>query len=463
MRRRPASRWRSSSRRGRPLVRARLRVLPVSAVGRFSGRRGDRPGWCHLHGRRGRDGWCRDGGAGRGGRGHARRRRDWGRAGWHGIRCAAAPDREHGDHGRDGGTAPDQNRRLSPERCPVISGRDLPAGRAERRRRADGPRCRSGLQHRRTAGRLHPGGESPRRRADGLAEGCIQLVHRRPAIVRPLGQCLEDDRLQLRRNCRVLVARWRHRLGDVHQHDVSPPGAHEGRRADQHLVDDDPQGVDVGAVIDLLGKSTTLFGRHVGRRAHHRPCLGLGAAPRQLAPQLGDAEVEHLHAGAERPAVVRHQEQVVGLEVAMNDLLAVRRLQRPGRLRRHVDGFGDRETAALDPPGQALPVEELHHHVGNPGRQQPHVDDVDDVRVVDGVGGPRLVHEPLDEAGVLGQLWSEHLDGGFAPHERVFGQVDGPHAALSQDRAHLVVVDSLADQARPASSDLRSRPPSSRR
>ena len=40
------------------------------------------------------------------------------------------------------------------------------------------------------------------------------------------------------------------RLGEVREHDVAPALADERRRAAQHLVEDDPQRVDVGAVVD---------------------------------------------------------------------------------------------------------------------------------------------------------------------------------------------------------------------
>ena len=85
---------------------------------------------------------------------------------------------------------------------------------------------------------------------------------------------------------------------------------------------------------------------------------------------------------------------------------------------------------------------------GIPDRQPSDVDDVDDVRVADGVRGARLVHEALDQPAILGELAAQHLDGRLAPHERVFGQVDGAHPAFPEQHRHLVVVDRLAYHAR---------------
>ena len=107
-----------------------------------------------------------------------------------------------------------------------------------------------------------------------------------------------------------------------------------------------------------------------------------------------------------------------------------------------------RHRAAPEPMRQAFALEEFHHQVRNPGRHPSDVDDVDDVRVADGVRGARLVHEALDQPAILGELAAQDLDGRLAPHERVFGQVDGAHPAFPKQYRHLVVVDRLAYHAR---------------
>ena len=41
-------------------------------------------------------------------------------------------------------------------------------------------------------------------------------------------------------------------------------------------------------------------------------------------------------------------------------------------------------------------------------------------------------------AAILGELAAQDLDGRLAPHERVFGQVDGAHPAFPKQYRHLV-------------------------
>ena len=69
------------------------------------------------------------------------------------------------------------------------------------------------------------------------------------------------------------------------------------------------------------GPARGLLGRHVLGRAHRHARAGQAALARGLGlGRLGDAEVEHLdEVGG---AVARDQEDVLGLEVAVDDALA---------------------------------------------------------------------------------------------------------------------------------------------
>src|SRR5206468_3426395 len=73
------------------------------------------------------------------------------------------------------------------------------------------------------------------------------------------------------------------------------------------------------------------------------------------------------------------------------------------------------------------------------------VEDVDDVlvaNIVDGLGLPEEAHEGV---GVLGELPLQKLDGDLLADAGVQGQVDRPHAALTEDLGDAVAADLLSD------------------
>ena len=127
-----------------------------------------------------------------------------------------------------------------------------------------------------------------------------------------------------------------------------PRVAAERQLPGQHLVEDDPQAVDVATAIDLVGLAPRLLGAHVGRRAQHLAV----ERHRDLARfTLGQPEVHQV-----RPArLVEHD--VRGLDVAMHDPLFVRVLQGVGHL-------GDQAAASRSP---SRPLASLSARV-TPGR-----------------------------------------------------------------------------------------------
>ena len=109
----------------------------------------------------------------------------------------------------------------------------------------------------------------------------------------------------------------------------------KGNRAGEHLIEDDPHRVDVGALVDR--RAARLFRREVLRGADDRADL------RHLARAgAGDPEVGHLQ------PPVRVDDDVVRLDVAVDDAVSVGEAERGQHLARVVDRDPDRRRASAD-------------------------------------------------------------------------------------------------------------------
>jgi hypothetical protein len=164
----------------------------------------------------------------------------------------------------------------------------------------------------------------------------------------------------------------------------------------------------------------------------HRP----GGVERR---DLRDAEVDDLDEVASAVAV--DEEDVLGLEIAVDDALVVGRAQRLRDLR------GDRQRAIgrhrrrqLDRLRQRLAVDVLHHRVGQAVGRGAEVGDVDDVGVADARRRLGLLHEALDRAGVARDLALEHLHRQRPLDDQV---------ARGEHHAHAALADLALDQVAP--------------
>ncbi len=171
----------------------------------------------------------------------------------------------------------------------------------------------------------------------------------------------------------------------------------KGSAPGQHLVEDDADRVEVGALVD--GLALGLFGRQVLGRAQNGAGLG-----HLRVVGLGDAEVGDLHrAGGVDQDVLR-------LDVAVHDVRAVGHLHRGKQL----EGYAHRlargvATLAADVVLERLALDVLHDDVVGAVDRAPVVD-VDDVGVVDAGRGLGFAAEALDELLVAGVALEQHLD-----------------------------------------------------
>jgi hypothetical protein len=167
--------------------------------------------------------------------------------------------------------------------------------------------------------------------------------------------------------------------------------------------------------------------------------LGIRIAPAALSlavgvllQDLGDAEVEHLDGAG------LGDEDVVGLEVAVDDALHVRARERAQDRDHDLHRAGVRQAlAVLGQVGERLAAQELEHDVRRAAVLADLVDH-DDVVVLAERGGARLDAEPL---GLFGLVRLQELDRDAAAEPDIAGEEHAPHPALADHLDDLVLVD----------------------
>ena len=123
----------------------------------------------------------------------------------------------------------------------------------------------------------------------------------------------------------------------------------------QQLEEDHAQGVDIGASVERGRVGGDLLRAHVAQGAEQLTGLGSARGRQQVGGgDVGDAEVEHLGLAG------FVDQDVAGLEVAMDDALVVGMLHRVAHLGQQFEARGRVGTARADVLIQGHPADELH-------------------------------------------------------------------------------------------------------
>ncbi len=229
-------------------------------------------------------------------------------------------------------------------------------------------------------------------------------------------------------------------------HDLERGAATEGQVAGEHLVQNDAEGVDVRAVIDVR-VSVGLLGRQVLRRSHHQAGRGQPGRVRlaQRRQELADAEVEQLD---DLLIVLLDQEDIGRLEIPVDNALGVGGrdglqhltcdLAATPRLHRAVAGEDGPQISAAKP---------LHHDERASVVDDAVVGDSDDIGVPDSRRRHRLAVEPGDLLLVPGEVFAQDLDRHLLAQPQVLGEVDHAHpAAADLLRNTVSLAEDAADQ-----------------
>ena len=125
------------------------------------------------------------------------------------------------------------------------------------------------------------------------------------------------------------------------------------------------------------------------------------------------------------------QQDVLGLDVAVDHAVAVGVVERVGDFGRDPDRIVDRELLlAGQPIAQRFALDERHHVVSG-AVHFARVDQAEDVRMLQGRDRLDLAQEPLgtDDRGELGL---QDLDGDLAVVLEILREIDGGHAARAE-------------------------------
>ena len=236
----------------------------------------------------------------------------------------------------------------------------------------------------------------------------------------------------------------------------------EGALAGEGLVEAAAEGPDVRSGAAAM--TSNLFRAHVrdgarsgavgaDRLRQGRRLVGVravsGCGPRQDA---GDSEIQDLHRALGR------DHHVLGLEVAVGDPAIVRRLQAVGDLDEDSHCFPNRERALTEPLGQGLPLDQLHHQIGDVGPSLE-FEQSRDVGVVQGrqhlrlgleLSQPLLAGVPIEADVAVAEPerghvhpFRQHLDRHFATQLGVAGLVDLTHPSRTEGGDDRVLVQLL--------------------
>ncbi len=243
--------------------------------------------------------------------------------------------------------------------------------------------------------------------------------------------------VDLRRNRAAHVAHRARCVGEHLGDDRLRGRPGERRLARHHLVDDAAERVHVGARVDRAF-AHRLLGAHVLGRAEAHARFGqptvTGVGDSERDPEVGD----------ERLSVV--QENVLGLDVAVNDTAPVRIVERARDLGRDAERVVDGKLLfSIQPVAQRFALD-VRHDVEDGAVHLTRVEQRQDVRVLEVRSRADLGEKPLSPDDRC-QLGAQDFDGDAAVVPAVVGEINGGHAAGAELAVDAIAIRQLGRQA----------------
>ncbi len=212
--------------------------------------------------------------------------------------------------------------------------------------------------------------------------------------------------------------------------DLDRGAAVEGRPPCQHLVEHNGGGEEIGSRVGRL--AAELLGRAVERCADQHPWHREPRRGAILGRAVRHAEIEQLGA-------VRREEDVRGLQIAMDDAVAVQGVQSREHAQRDRQSVSRRQRRLRQPLRQRLPLQQLHGQEELPVLLAQLVE-LTDGRMIDACRHTRLALEPLPRLGI-GGIRPQRLDRDGTFEAVVVGRIDHAHASLAEYARNPVASD----------------------
>ena len=221
------------------------------------------------------------------------------------------------------------------------------------------------------------------------------------------------------------------------------PGERGG--AGEHLVGHSAEGIQVGHGGDfgLMG----LLGGHVGWGSHEMRHGGeafVGGCGKDADGSEAE-DLEMLHVAPFSGQVGRHDDEVRGLDVAVDQVLGVHGRE-PGRRLSEEErrASGRHRTFLVDDPGEQLAFEQLEDDEGEAGGAPAEVDDTDDVGMADAAERHRFAPKALEHLSVGPEVAEQDLERVMTVENLVLGLIHDPHGPHPETLSEHVAVQLLS-------------------
>jgi len=257
-----------------------------------------------------------------------------------------------------------------------------------------------------------------------------QVFGRRVPLRGSFGQRLEADAFQLPGDGVIHLPGRARLIPDDLLNDTEqfPP---ERPSAGQQLEKDRAEAIDIRTPIHPMALAISLFGTHVGGRT--RTAFSLA----EIFLLQGQPEIDH-----ERLAAAVEQD-VAGLDVPVDQPLAVGVVQRLGNRRHQCRRLPKSRSVVLDLLGEGGALDELRHHEERVLCGAADVEDGHDMGMIEVGDNAGFVQVLLDGFGPTEQVPMRHLDRHEPVQLLIVGQVNQSEAAFTEDFIHPIAADPL--------------------